>query len=207
MSSRNALLLTLLSLGIVLFAFSGVNLFAPKKPPIELLAVLKANPTSLQPFSLTDQNNRPFNLDQLRNKNTLLFFGYTSCPDICPTTLTTLNLVYKQLKKEALYSNLNIIFVSVDPQRDTTNKLLNYTRYFNKDFIGVTGEKKDIDNISRQFNAGYIFEEKTSDDEYLVSHASSIFLINPELDIIAAFSPPHHADIITSQLLMISKMQ
>ena len=97
MSSRNALLLTLLSLGIVLF-FSDINLFAPEKPPIELLAVLKSSPTSLQPFSLTDQNNKPFTLEQLRNKNTLLFFGYTSCPDICPTTLTTLNLVYKQLK-------------------------------------------------------------------------------------------------------------
>ena len=78
--------------------------------------------------------------------------------------------------------------------------------YFNKDFLGVTGSKEEIDNISGQFNAGYIFEEKTSDDEYLVSHASSIFLVNPQLNIIAAFSPPHHADIITSQLHKISEI-
>ena len=105
------------------------------------------------------------------------------------------------------YKNLNVVFVSVDPQRDTVDKLFNYAKYFNKDFIGVTGRKDEIDGISKQFNAGYILEEKTSDDEYLVSHASSIFLINPDLNIIAAFSPPHHADIITSQLRMISKIQ
>jgi len=207
MPSRNIILLTSLSLVVVLLIFSGTNLFKPRQVPTELIAVLKPKPTSLQAFSLTDQNNTPLTLEQLRNKNTLLFFGYTSCPDICPTTLTILNRVYKQLKKEAFYTNLNVVFVSVDPQRDTNDKLLNYMEYFNKDFIGVTGSKKDIDEVSRQFNAGYIFEEKTSDDEYLISHASSIFLINPELDIIAAFSPPHRADIIASQLRMISKMQ
>ena len=207
MLSRTALLLTFISLGIAILIFSTINSSPPRQIPTELLAVLKPRPTLLQPFSLIDQNNTPFTLEHLRNKNTLLFFGYTSCPDICPTTLTTLTRVYTQLKKERLFQNFNVVFVSVDPQRDTSDKLLNYMGYFNKDFIGVTGSKEEIDNISGQFNAGYIFEEKTSDDEYLVSHASSIFLVNPQLNIIAAFSPPHHADIITSQLRMISEMQ
>ncbi len=202
MTPRYILLLVIISVSTVLLSYAGFNSFTQKKQiPAELLAVLKPDPIVLQTFSLTDQNNRPFTLEELKNKNTLLFFGYTSCPDICPTTLTVLNQVYKQLEK-----NINVVFVSVDPQRDTTAKLLDYMEYFNKDFLGVTGSKKEIDQFTKQFNAGYIIEEKTSDDNYLVSHTSSIFLINSELNIIAAFSPPHYAKTIVSQLKMIGKI-
>jgi protein SCO1 len=202
MMSRNILLLVFLTLSIVLLSYIGFEFLTQKKNiPTELLAVLKTNPIALNEFSLTDQNNRPFTLKELKSKNTLLFFGYTSCPDICPTTLNVLNHVHKQLEKE-----INVVFVSVDPQRDTTDKLLDYMEYFNKDFLGITGSKKDIDQFTKQFNAGYIIEDKTSDDTYLVSHTSSIFLINPELNVIAAFSPPHHASIISSQLEMINEL-
>ena len=202
MTPRNILLIVFISLSTVLLSYAGFDFFTQKQQvPIELLAVLKPNPIALQEFSLTDQNNRPFTLEELRNKNTLLFFGYTSCPDICPTTLTVLNQLHKQLEKE-----INVVFVSVDPQRDTTDKLSSYMEYFNQDFFGITGSKKGIDQVTKQFNAGYIIEEKISDDNYLVSHTSSIFLIDPELNIIAAFSPPHHASIIASQLKMINEM-
>jgi len=202
MTPRNILLLVVISLSTVLLSYAGFDFFTQKNQvPTELLAVLKTRPIELQDFSLTDQNNKPFTLKELRNKNTLLFFGYTSCPDICPTTLTVLNRVHKQLENK-----INVVFVSVDPQRDTIDKLSGYMEYFNKDFLGVTGSKKDIDQVIKQFNAGYLIEEKTSDDNYLVSHTSSIFLINPELNIIAAFSPPHHASIIASQFEMINKM-
>jgi len=202
MTPRNILLLVFVSLFAVLSSYIGFHFLTQKKQvPTELLAVLKPSPIALQKFSVIDQNNKPFTLENLRNKNSLLFFGYTSCPDICPTTLSILNQVYKQLEKK-----VNVVFVSVDPQRDTTDKLSSYMKYFNKNFLGVTGSKKDIDQITKQFNAGYIIEEKTSDDNYLVSHTSSIFLINPELNIIASFSPPHHAGIIVSQLKMIDEM-
>ncbi|MCK4951161.1 MAG: SCO family protein [Gammaproteobacteria bacterium] len=209
MPSRNILVLSSLVLVTafvtVLIAFSGFKLFTNKQVPTELLAVLKVAPTPLQPFSLIDQNNKPFTLKQLLNKNTLLFFGYTTCPDICPTTLTTLNQIYKQLKGTASYTNLNIVFVSVDPQRDTTDKLQEYMKYFNKDFLGVTGSKDNIDPFIKQFNAAYIIEEKSSNENYQVSHTSSIFLVNPQANIIASFSPPHNSKIIVSQLGMISE--
>jgi protein SCO1 len=208
-------------LGIPILAYVIYNQSLPKKSiPTELLAVMKPQAKSLKAFSLTDHNNQPFNLNSLKNKNTLIFFGYTSCPDICPTTLTTLNKVYQQLKKEI---TLNIIFVSVDPERDTINKLSSYMNYFNNDFLAVTGISKKINQFARQFNASYIIEEKTSynkaelssspartkpislRDNYQISHTSSIFLIDSKLKIIASFSPPHHKDIIVSQLRMILK--
>ena len=208
MPSRKILLSFLVLITVLvtaLLAFSGFNIFTNKQVPAELLAVLKVAPTPLQPFSLIDQNNKPFTLKQLRNKNTLVFFGYTSCPDICPTTLATLNQIYKQLKGIAAYKNLNIVFISVDPQRDTADKLQDYMKYFNKDFIGVTGRKDNIDLFIKQFNAAYIIEEKTSDENYQISHASSIFLVNPQVNIIASFSPPHNSKTIISQLAIINE--
>ena len=209
MPSRNILLLSFLAvvtaLVSALLTFSGFNIFTNKQVPTELLAVLKVAPTPLQPFSLIDQNNKPFTLKQLHNKNTLIFFGYTSCPDICPTTLTTLNQIYKQLKGTTAYTNLNIVFISVDPQRDSIDKLQGYMKYFNKDFLGVTGNKDDIDLFIKQFNAAYIIEGKTSDENYQISHASSIFLVSPQANIIASFSPPHNSKTIISQLVMINE--
>lgn len=199
---RKILLLVFIPLSIMLLSYACFSVFTQKKPvPTELLGVLKSKPIALQNFSLIDQNNKPFTLKELQNKKTLLFFGYTSCPDICPATLIVLNQVYKTSGEE-----INVVFVSVDPQRDTIDKLSSYMEYFNKDFLGVTGSKKDIDQITTQFNAGYIIEEKTSDGNYLVSHTSSIFLIDSELNITAAFSPPHYAKTIVSQLKMIQEM-
>jgi len=207
MPSRNILLsiLALAASVAALLAFSGSNIFINKQVPAELLAVLKVTPVPLQPFSLIDQNNKPFTLKQLHNKSTLIFFGYTSCPDICPTTLATLNQIYKKLKGTLSYKNLNIVFISVDPQRDTTDNLREYMKYFNKDFLGVTGNKDDIDLFIKQFNAAYIIEEKTLDEDYQISHASSIFLVSPQADIIASFSPPHNSKTIISQLVMINE--
>ena len=99
-----------------------------------------------------------------------------------------------------------MIFVSVDPKRDTAEGLAEYVSFFNKDFIGVTGTSDEIKSLAKQFLAAYILEPADKTGNYLVSHTSSIFLVDPELKLLAKFSAPLIAETITEQYLKIHNM-
>jgi len=192
---------------IVLFLFWGLLLGAlvlwmlPNKTiPPELQGVLRPEPKPLRTFELSDQYRQAFNLERLKDKWSFVFFGYTYCPDICPTTLSTLTGMVKQLQEDPQgLSNIQVVFVSVDPQRDTPDVLEAYLKYFDEAFQGVTGAQQDIDRLTRQFGAAYMKEPETTHGQYLVSHTSSIFLVDPYGQLIAAFSPPHDANTIVDQ--------
>ena len=168
--------------------------------PPELQGVLRPEPKPLHAFELTDQYRQAFNLERLKNKWSFIFFGYTYCPDICPTTLSSLTGVVKQLQTDPQgLSNIQVVFVSVDPQRDTPEVMESYLKYFNEAFQGATGTQRNIDSLTRQFGAGYILEPETASGEYLVNHTSSIFLVDPHGRLLASFSPPHDPDTIVDQ--------
>lgn len=191
---------------IVIFSFfllvmgTAYVLTKPVERPVELEGVLRPDFRPLQPFKLTDHNNTVFDEKRLQDKWSFVFFGFTSCPDVCPTTLNALASVHKLLTAENGKNpdDMQVIFISVDPARDTFEKLAKYTTYFNKDFIGVTAEKPEIDMLARQFGAGYILEEETSPGEYNVAHTSAIFLVDPLGQLVASFSQPHQATTIVS---------
>lgn len=170
-------------------------------PPQELVGVLRPEPRSLKSFELVDQKGNSINEQLFKDKWSLVFFGYTSCPDICPTTLHVLNSVTAMLaeKEEKLLLGTQVIFISVDPARDSIDMLADYMAFFNKDFIGATGDKKNIDNVAQQFGAGYVMEEETEPGQYQVSHTSAIFLVAPDTKLVAAFSQPHNPGTIVSQ--------
>ena len=180
-----------------------VGSFLLQKPvaPQALQGVLRPDAKLITEFELIDQKGNPVNQHLFKDKWSLVFFGYTSCPDICPTTLHILNSVMKLLgdKEEKLLRNTQVVFVSVDPERDSVEMLADYMAFFNKDFIAVTGDKKNIDNIARQFGAGYFMDEETEPGQYQVSHTSAIFLVTPDMGLVAAFSQPHIAGTIASQ--------
>lgn len=182
-------------LGAALFWWSSVS--RPISP--ELKQVLRSQPRLLQGFSLVDQYQRPFTDANLRGKWTFLFFGYTYCPDICPTTLGTLKQTLDLLRKTPQDADdLQVAFVSVDPERDHTDVLRNYMAYFDKTFIGLTGQRQQIDNLVAQTGAGYIKEAEQTPGNYLISHSSSLFLINPTGQLVAVFPPPLYPDSIAS---------
>ncbi len=201
---NKSLLFFILSV-LILAAVIIFRLLPSKEIPSELQAVMRAQPVQLTPFELTDQSGNPFTLSQLKGKTTLLFFGYMSCPDICPTTLSTLNQMVKKLDAYA-NADLQVVFVSVDPNRDRPEKMAEYLNYFNPNFIGLGGDKEAIDNFTRQFAAGYMLGEKQADGNYLVSHTSSIFMIDPQARLIATFSPPHKVDTLVSQYKQIKNL-
>ena len=184
----------------LLVILATYTLVKPEPPPSELFGVLRPDMKQLHHFELSDHNNAVFDEKNFHGKWSFVFFGYTSCPDICPTTLHVLNSVYGQLEDGTSgdAADTQIVFISVDPQRDTTKKLADYISYFNKKFIGVTSNKKNIDNIVKQFGAGYGLEPETTAGEYLVAHTSAIFLVDPHARLVATFSQPHYPKTINS---------
>lgn len=151
---------------------------------------------------LSKDNGEIFTLDDLKGHWSLLFFGYTNCPDICPVTLG----VVAKAKKTALAINHmfpDVIFVSVDPDRDKVDMLADYVQYFDKDFTGVTGDKAMIKALTLQMSVVYMkvpVDNGTSvnsdDSTYNVDHSSSLLLVNPEGRLVAFFNPPHDAKTI-----------
>ncbi len=201
MTSKKLPIGTIVIFGIFLLVMATTYILTkPPERPAELEGVLRPDFKLLQPFKLTDHNNTVFDEKRLPGKWSFVFFGYTSCPDVCPATLFVLSSVHGLLVDESADStdDMQVVFVSVDPARDTTKKLADYVTYFNKDFIGTTADKTEIEKLARQFGAGYIFEEETSAGVYNVSHTSAIFLIDPTGRLVASFSQPHQPATIIS---------
>jgi len=138
---------------------------------------------------LIKHDGKAFTNEDLKGRWTLVFFGYTHCPDICPMTMNVL----AQAKKIARNEFPQVVLVSVDPQRDTVEMLGEYVRYFDADFIGVTGTENMIEALTLQTSVVYMKVPGSSGDEndYLIDHSSSILLINPEGQLAAFLKGPH----------------
>ena len=139
-------------------------------------------------FSLIDHNGEPFTPDDLEGNWTLLFFGFTNCPDICPTTLSFLANLNQQLETTEV-ADTRVVMVSVDPARDTVEALASYVPYFDPSFTGVTGEFLDILKFARSFNAP--FRKVTAEDgSYQMDHSANVVLVNPRGDFHGFFRAP-----------------
>jgi len=152
-------------------------------------------PRALTPFKLIDQRRHDFRLEQFKGKWSLVFFGYTNCPDVCPNTLGVLKQAY--IDMQALKMELpQVVFVSVDPVRDEPELLSDYVYYFDPSFVGVTGKKDQLDNLAKQLSAVYLKAAGASGDikkdDYLYDHSAAILLINPKAEFQAVFSAPHN---------------
>jgi protein SCO1/2 len=126
-------------------------------------------------FTLTDQDNRPFRLEQLRGRPAVLFFGYTSCPDMCPMTMSRIAAALKLVGDEA--RQITTLFVSVDPERDTPAVLKEYVGSFSIPVIGLTGTPDAVAQVASEYHASYQVVP-TGTANYLVNHTSAIFLID-----------------------------
>ena len=133
-----------------------------------------------------------------------MFFGFTHCPDICPATLSVLNRVEQQLADRGITEpELRTVFVSVDPRRDTPERLSEYVNYFNEDFIGVSGKPEVLDKLTRKLGTVYHIGEPDQQGEYLVDHSASIFLFDPSARLVSVFTTPHKADNIAERFLAV----
>lgn len=142
-------------------------------------------------FHLKEGQGRPFSNANLKGHFSLLFFGYTHCQGICPVTMSLLAQLYTELKAEKLPLP-QIIFITLDPKRDTPPIVGQYTKAFHHAFIGVTGHLSRIKQLSQQMGVVYIRAQQNKSDQnnYQIDHSGSLYLINPEGKLIALFSPP-----------------
>tara|TARA_B100000927_G_scaffold6951_1_gene5531 strand:+ start:26 stop:634 length:609 start_codon:yes stop_codon:yes gene_type:complete len=125
--------------------------------------------------NLIDHNGQPFKSATLKNKPSLLFFGFTNCPEICPTTLADLSEITKKITLND--DSINIIFVTLDPKRDNKEHLKDYIEYFDGNIIGVTGNKIEIKEFAD--NWGVFYETiKTTDNNYTLNHTATVFMID-----------------------------
>lgn len=134
-------------------------------------------------FKLTDHNGKSVTLNDYKNKLVLLSWGFTKCPDICPLTLSTLRKVMNKLGDRG--KEIQVLFITVDPERDTSEKLKSYVPYFHKDFIGLTGTREEIDRVVEDYGAFYFIHsdaygrsEHDTWESYQLTHTTNISLID-----------------------------
>ena len=143
-------------------------------------------------FELVNQDGEAFNRDDLLGKWHLIFFGYTHCPDICPSSLQTLADTTTAIKDEDVSDALQVIFVSVDPDRDKPELLKDYVQYFNPGFIGATGTVPNLDQLTRSIGVSYFLDRSNLDQtSYEVAHSAAFVLLNPSVQFAGLFSAPH----------------
>lgn len=183
----------------------------------ELKDILLEHPITIGAFSLTTQHGDSFDPSNFSRKWTFMFFGYTHCPDICPTTMTELVSMIKRIHpKPPLLVNTQVVFVSVDPRRDTEAHLKDYMAYFHEDFIGLTGSMTEINSLTKQLKIKHSIGEGTKDNyavnpnntvspNYTVNHSSLVLLIDPNGRNVARFKPPHYGEVLYNQFDLIMK--
>ena len=165
-------------------------------PRVMTVSEMKANglyihsqPRHFGDFALVDHHGQPFTPESLEGQWSLLFFGFTFCPDICPVTMAFLNEFVAELEGTEA-EDTQVVMVSVDPARDTVEQLANYVPYFNEDFVGVTGEFLDIHRFATALNTPFRKVAGQSPDNYLVDHSGNVVLINPRGDYHGFFKTP-----------------
>ena len=179
----------------------------PDPPGVQTLVHPEAAPA----FTLVNQDDKPFTQAQLLGKWTILFFGYTHCPDFCPTTLTALNIAYHHLERDdpKLVANTQVVFVSVDPFRDSPPVLADFVKHFNPRFIGTTGPPAQLHRLIQPLGASYDYADPVTGDplgdttqqpkqEYTVNHSSGFYVFDDRARVVAWVLPPHTADRIVS---------
>jgi len=156
----------------------------------------------LNDFELLDQQSNKITKTDFLNHWSLIFVGYSHCPDVCPTTLAVLNQVDGFMLEQNLKSP-KIVFLSIDPERDTPQVLKPYVEYFNKAILALTGKPAEIKKMTQQLNAVYRKAKGASgdikNDDYLIDHSSALMLINPNGNLQSILTAPHApANIIDS---------
>jgi len=149
---------------------------------------------ALPEFELVDHTGRALNRTSLNGKWSLMFFGYTHCPDICPASLQTMSDMVNAIEDPDVANAVRVYFVSVDPERDNSEVLASYVTYFNPGFTGATAVKEKLDPLTRSLGIAHAFRNKIEGNpSYDVDHSSAIVLINPKAEFAGLFSAPHDA--------------
>ncbi|MCW8846258.1 MAG: SCO family protein [Gammaproteobacteria bacterium] len=189
---RIALFIGVAALAVAAGLWLQLQLAKPATPP-ETEATLLQSPRPLGTVVLLDQDGREFPIDRLEGRWNLLFFGFTQCPDVCPTTLAMMGQVSEVLRALPEAARPRMVFVSIDPERDTPDIMRAYVGHFSADFLGLTGDLDQVTALAGQL--GVAFQKVPyAQGGYTMDHSAALFLLNPRVEFNAVFSAPHSVE-------------
>ncbi len=186
---RIALFIGVAALAIAAGLWLQLQMARPATPP-ETEATLLQSPRPLGTVVLLDRDGREFPTDRLQGRWNLLFFGFTQCPDVCPTTLAMMSQVAGVLKELPETLRPRMVFVSIDPERDTPEIMRAYVDHFDVNMLGLTGDLDQVTALAGQLGVAF---QKVPNEQggYTVDHSAALFLLNPRVEFNAVFSAPH----------------
>ena len=174
----------------------------PGPPPAPVTATMLTEPIPLPDVTLIDKTGREFTTDRLRGQFSLLFFGFTHCPDVCPLTLAVLARMHADWKTPHIEAP-GVVLVSVDPGRDDPERIGTYLDNFDSGFQGVTGSRLAMDPWLKTLGVSVHVEQRPEGEPYSVTHNSTVYVVGPGADLVAVFSPPHDPAAIAADILRI----
>jgi protein SCO1/2 len=183
MSMKNAVVGVIVALGVVVAVLTVIGAL---NKPVVYHGTHLAPASPEMPFTLRSAEG-PVTLDDLKGKATVLFFGYTSCPDVCPTTLLQLSTALDHLGEDR--EDVHVVFVSVDPERDTPERTTAYARAVDPSFLGVTGTDAEIAHVTSRYGIYYAKAEGSEATGYLVDHSATVLVLNPDGQLELLWSP------------------
>jgi protein SCO1 len=175
----------------------------PPPPPPEIGGYVLPAARALPDVALVDDAGEPFATAAFAGHWSLLYFGYTYCPDVCPLSLVELASVKKTLAESHPDTPLTVVLVSVDPARDTPARLREYVRYFDPDFRALTGAPEEVERLATAVGSVFLIPPGQPADNYLVSHSSNVVVLDRDGRLAAVITPPHDPASIAADLAKI----
>jgi len=197
-----SLIIVLMIFGIAIGIYTTPN-FQENSADEYMEGVFWPNPKQIGQFQTIDHLGENFGVEQLKGKWSILFFGYTYCPDVCPITMSIMSDVQARLEQDGIVDDTQLLFVTVDPLRDTADRLATYINHFDNRILGLGGTKQQVDSLVSQIGVVYLHGIPNKDGYYLVDHTASLFLIDPDARLVSIFSTPHDAETISTRFFEI----
>lgn len=164
------------------------------------------NPRTVNQFALTGTDQKPFDNSSLQGQWTLVFFGFTNCGYLCPTTMAELGKMYRLLEEKGAKNLPHIVMISIDPDRDNLEKLGHYVQSFHSSFYGARGDEESVKLMTREMGIAYakvMNKDNPDPQNYDVQHSGAVMLFNPQGELNAFFTTPHHADLLAKDYMLL----
>lgn len=164
------------------------------------------NPRTVNQFSLNGIDDKSFDNSSLQGQWTVIFFGFTNCGYLCPTTMAELGKMYRLLETQGVKDLPHVVMITIDPERDDQEKLKNYVTSFHPAFYGARGEETSIKAMTREMGIAYakVLDKDSKDtNNYDVQHSGALMLFNPQGELNAFFTTPHHADLLAKDYILL----
>jgi len=200
-----AWLIVIAAVAVAFGAWFGNRVLAPASVKLEN-AVLYPQPRAVPDFQLAQTNGKPLTLADWRGHFTVAYFGYTNCPDVCPTAMAAFKVAWKDLTQRGLDKQVQLDFVSVDPERDTPEPLGKYVAFFNPDFVAATGSDEELTKLTRAL--GLIYSRgKDANGNVEVDHSGSAVIIDDQGRLLGIFRPPFTGSAVANDLAVLMRKE